>query len=61
MQILVIQWFAVRDRRNAVRSRELEEGAVQTTNDEEGSEFDSKGLRVRVRIGEEIGEDEPGR
>jgi hypothetical protein len=61
IMILVIQWLAVRDSRNAVKSRELEEGAVQTTSNKEGSKLDSKRLGVSITSGEEIGEGERGR
>lgn len=61
MVIVVIQCLAVRDRRKAIRSGELEEGMVQTTSDEEGSELDSKASRIRVESCGEIGEIDDGK
>jgi hypothetical protein len=42
MIIVVIQCLAVRDRRRAIKRGEFEEGVVQTTTDESGSDLESK-------------------
>ena len=55
--IAVIQCLAMRDKRRAEKTGELEEGIVQTTSDEV-SGLDSKGPRVTAGSVEEVGLDD---